>query len=72
MHLIASGIDLDPFWGGLYQVPPLPTVRLLLVPHPVRDTQGRASILVPCGGGGNDLVICRELLATAIVTVVSI
>lgn len=60
MYLIAIGIDLDPCWGGLHWVPPLPTVRLLLVPHPVRETQGCAGILAPCGGGGNDLVICRD------------
>lgn len=48
MCLIASGIHLDPLWGGLHQVPPLPTVRLLLVSHAGRDTQA-VSLVVGVG-----------------------
>lgn len=73
MCLIANDVDLDPCLGWC---PPLPSTAhceaAIYPSHPGGDSQGCVGVLAPCGGGRDGCFIRWWVLATTIVTMVSV
>lgn len=57
-------------WGGIRQVPPLPIVKLPLVPLLLGE-RGLVGVLAPHGGGGDGHFIHWWVSAATMVTVAS-